>query len=1253
VTCHVLWFAVKLLAIIMGSPPSLEFELLRFYQQLAETLPQANDVHAVLDRCAVYIDTILPGSSFCVVWNVQKSYQVLDSRCDAIDHRITSPPKRMLNRLANGEFIIDDDLAYWCPLRLRGKLHGWITLMNSTTACQPDQVTALQMLCAVLTPTLQVFLPEEISQTQILQLRTLNEIGQTLSSLLHIDELPKAIYQAVSRLLYAPNFYIALYDEQQHILRPLYVVHGGNPIAAPSFIPPNVGLLDVVVRNRTGLLTRHYTDECIKRNITPRSLVNQVTNNAWMCVPILAQEEILGVMTVSCDRPDYAYTSEHFDLLQSIAAQASVAVLNARLYERAERHARQLNYLNHIGRSITSTLDSEKVPSLIMQHVQELLEAEEGSLLLLDEESGDLVFAFAGGPAGNQLIGQRIPRGVGIAGNVLSTGRATMVNNVREDGRFYANTDSQTGFTTRTILAVPLRAGNKIQGVMEVVNKRGGRIFTEEDKRLIEAASDQAVIALENARRFAQVDQALAQRARELDRTNNQLREILEVGNALRAEQRLTDLVWQVTQAVSRSTGFAEASIALVMHNHSNQPYLQRITTSAPNGIKQRDSVSLQAFTELLRPEFQRGASTYLIDHRSADYFALWNDEQPPEVTEPIPPGAWDPRDVLLTIMVDNSKNLLGFLRVQHPIDNTLPTADQVQILEIFANQAAVAIENARLYEEQAHSLRSLTALNALGMAINTLIQSEEEIFSMTARGVIEVSHALGACVLLNKGQNPEDSVELSKTPLVHIGQLDMDPELVHLHAQHALITNRPEVYTLPSEQIRSPGQATHILVTVPLRTAPNTLGVLCVGYGEVLPPAADLEMLTLFAGQAAAAAANLRLWSAVNRGRDQLAAIMASTHDGILLIDPHERIAVANSATYQLCDIDTRLEGRSLSEFLELWQSNANYPDSEWLALREGIQAVMRDSQEVVQGQLNQLTPKVCSLDWMSLAAYGKEKREGLLLILRDITSAKEAERLRQDLTNMIVHDMRSPITSVMTSIDMLFKGVTGPISENQRSILTIAHTSAQQMLEMVNLMLDISRLESGRMPMNRMPQPLSVLVRRAANRILPQARDRDITIQSEIPEQLPLIYADGELIVRVLQNLIDNALKFSERGSTIRVQACIEEVENGPSFIARDESGLYEDTAIQDELPPLTIINDRVVKVSVSDQGIGIAEKDLAKIFDKFGQAGERRGGTGLGLTFCKLVAEAHGGTIGVTSTVGKGSTFYFTLPIVTIDL
>jgi NtrC-family two-component system sensor histidine kinase KinB len=202
-----------------------------------------------------------------------------------------------------------------------------------------------------------------------------------------------------------------------------------------------------------------------------------------------------------------------------------------------------------------------------------------------------------------------------------------------------------------------------------------------------------------------------------------------------------------------------------------------------------------------------------------------------------------------------------------------------------------------------------------------------------------------------------------------------------------------------------------------------------------------------------------------------------------------------------------------------------------------------------------------------------------------------------------------------------MLVESLTDPKKAAfQERFLGNARSSIQRMLNLINQLLDMTRFEAGQLELNQSSWPISELLQTRAKAFAVQSEANEINIIVEPADTLPAVYADANFIGRVLDNLIDNALKFTESGGTI-------------SLLAQP--------------------NGANVLVQVQDTGEGIPEEDLASIFDKYAQvkgkkSQEDRQGTGLGLTFCKLVVEAHNGRIWVDSQVGVGSTFSFTLPI-----
>ncbi len=236
------------------------------------------------------------------------------------------------------------------------------------------------------------------------------------------------------------------------------------------------------------------------------------------------------------------------------------------------------------------------------------------------------------------------------------------------------------------------------------------------------------------------------------------------------------------------------------------------------------------------------------------------------------------------------------------------------------------------------------------------------------------------------------------------------------------------------------------------------------------------------------------------------------------------------------------------------------------------------------------------------------------VLVSIDDITDLKELERLRDNLTHMIVHDMRSPLTGIAGFLDLALRN--READDKTSRFLVTARESANMLTEMVTELLDVSRLEAGEMPLEKEECDLREPVSKAIESLGGLVADRDV--QAIYPDKPVSVSCDPTIVRRVVANLVANAVKFTPKDGSVRIEVA--------------------------EQPGST-------KIAVTDTGPGIDPEYHGKIFDKFGQVEARQHGkmysTGLGLTFCKLAVEAHGGAIGLESEIGKGSTFWFSLP------
>lgn len=241
-----------------------------------------------------------------------------------------------------------------------------------------------------------------------------------------------------------------------------------------------------------------------------------------------------------------------------------------------------------------------------------------------------------------------------------------------------------------------------------------------------------------------------------------------------------------------------------------------------------------------------------------------------------------------------------------------------------------------------------------------------------------------------------------------------------------------------------------------------------------------------------------------------------------------------------------------------------------------------------------------------LDLAARNRELQQSNVELRR-------LQDLRDNLTQMIVHDLRSPLTGVYGSLQYI-AGEADKFPTETKRMLELCQAALDQVLAMINSLLDVSKIEAGQLELHRSQCDVVAVAQDTINLLAGVRGQRQVSIDAEC-KSLPLSI-DRDLIFRVLQNLLSNALKFTRSTGKVSIH------------LARR--------------------GDRV-RVSLTDDGPGIAPENHQRIFEKFGQVDcdQPRLGTGLGLTFCRLAVEAHGGTIGVDSALGKGSTFWFELP------
>jgi signal transduction histidine kinase len=244
-----------------------------------------------------------------------------------------------------------------------------------------------------------------------------------------------------------------------------------------------------------------------------------------------------------------------------------------------------------------------------------------------------------------------------------------------------------------------------------------------------------------------------------------------------------------------------------------------------------------------------------------------------------------------------------------------------------------------------------------------------------------------------------------------------------------------------------------------------------------------------------------------------------------------------------------------------------------------------------------------------------------GVITVLHDITALKKMDKMKSEFVSMVSHEIRSPMNSVLMQIQVILDGLAGELTEKQRDILTRAHLKIENLAHMTTELLDLAKIESGLITLEREPVAMADLIRDQAAFHLPMAASASIEMVVDIPETLPFVLANRRNMDEVLSNLITNAIKYSPGGGQITVSA----------------------------FP----VNGYLC-IRVKDTGLGISEEDQGRIFQRFFRVKDEKtrfiNGTGLGLAIVKSILESHQGRIKLESRQGEGSTFSIFLPVQT---
>lgn len=614
--------------------------------------------------------------------------------------------------------------------------------------------------------------------------------------------------------------------------------------------------------------------------------------------------------------------------------------------------------------------------------------------------------------------------------------------------------------------------------------------------------------------------------------------------------------------------------------------------------------------TERLRETLEHGLSGWVLRERKVALVENTNQDPRWMPRQYEDEEQQNPKSAVSAPILTRDK-LVGILTLVHPKPGFF-TAEHVALVQSIADQAGIAVLNARLYAESQRNANVMTSLakSAAGISVSLNL---EDVF----KGILEqMDLALHAQAMeltlvdLQTGKLEPRAVRgwiKASSDARPTKTMDGISMWVVEHDKGVIIQDVSKDNRFDPLSDQAKGIVSSSVICAPIHYRSKVIGAL-----EAINPREgefnedSLLILTGIANLAGAAIQHAQLFEQLQAAHQRYQDLFEDSIDPILITNWNGEILEANRKAVLVLDYSKKdLQSKPIET---LHQVDAQLLGEGFSNLHTGQTLSYESNLRTASG--HQLPIRVY------VRQIQTEETSGLQWILRDITEQKKLDTLRDDLTSMIYHDLRSPLANVVSSLDLL-DTMLPPNDTSMKSLLEISMRSTERIQRMTESLLDMSLLEAGQPIGKRTQVNVTDLIYEAVEAIVSTVNNKNQSISYKVGENLPGVMVDQDMIRRVVTNLLENASKYSPQGSNIEVG---------------------------------TNHQDAMVNVWVQDHGPGIPASEHVRIFDKFTRLKSENGpkGLGLGLAYCRLAVQAHGGKIWVESELGVGSRFVFTLPV-----
>ena len=954
------------------------------------------------------------------------------------------------------------------------------------------------------------------------------------------------------------------------------------------------------------------------------------------------------------------------DDLKVLALQAAVAYRALRLDRAAANNLREIETLLSLSHSIASTLDFDPLAQQILQHCCTLLNADATALFWLDDDR-KAAFCMHGRSLPEDFSGH-IDTKSEVVKELAANAQPKQLH--REDS---AHERDLWPKGMDTLLMVPVQKDSQVQGFLAIYSTEP-RVFSFAQIRIIKLMSDQTAIAHSNAKLSSHHIEA----KNEADRVRENMQDgliVLSKSGQLRyfnhATRRLLGLNRQaIDKPIAKifndyeSYGFEDTRIELggdlnkalkgalagentritiQVHRDASLRTLEALfgpyhdAEGKPVGVlvSLRDQTQIYAEQEKLQIiQDSHSIGMIMLDSRGVvtDINTSFGDldqhlyqrsfveavQEPPLSDHLL--FDMDPADVIKMTKRGREVTFYAESKFGDSIRHLQFVASQIKRsggkegiiitkrdVTPLVEKTIEANEMARLANKHSRELSSLGELSSfVGFRI-------EAIYNKYLKTTNSLMDSPNVSFYMYEPSRQRLTRKATSTAF------NEHPPAISLSADspitRAYVRREPVNYNHQKSETK---EFTHNLLAYPVGFSSKIIGVIAVSHRERPYENHDINLVGLVASRLAVVIENAELYNEVNSRRERWEAVFKFADEGILICDKDANIIGFNPAA-------AKLTGFEITEALDKPFTDivrAVSPEGLNLSALSPIRRVIRESEQI--SKRPQLIQKKNGESIWTEISYSpilddSGEASSAIAIISNVQKEREVEAVKSDFISIVSHELRTPLTAIKGFLSMLLKQDFGDLTEKQHHFLNRVYQTNQRMIGLVEDLLDVSHIESGKIRLKVTPLAMEPIINEVVTELAAKGFERQIMLKVNRKHKLPLVLADETRLRQILVNIVDNAIKYSLPKSEVTI-----------------------DFKIQ---------NHELV-TSVKDQGVGITANHIERLFQKFGRIynpmSMQAGGTGLGLYIVKNLVESHGGKIWVTSREGKGSRFSFTLPV-----